>query len=44
MNVAPSELIHPSDKSAFEALKGIPLFTPCLKAFLKVFNEEHLLG
>lgn len=44
MSIAPSEFIHPADKSALEALKAIPLFTPCLKVFLKVFNEEYLLG
>jgi Zn-dependent protease with chaperone function len=44
MSIAPSEFIHPADKAALEALKAIPLFTPCLKAFLKVFSEEYFLG
>jgi Zn-dependent protease with chaperone function len=44
MNVAPEEFIHPADKAALEALKAIPLFTPCLKAFMKIFSEEFFLG
>jgi len=44
MPIAPSEFIHPADKAALEALKSIPLFTPCLKAFMKVFSEEYLYG
>ncbi len=44
MPIAPSEFIHPADKAALEALKAIPLFTPSLKAFMKVFSEEYLYG
>jgi DNA-directed RNA polymerase subunit H (RpoH/RPB5) len=44
MSIAPSEFIHPADKAALQALKAIPLFTPCLKAFLKTFSEEYFLG
>jgi Zn-dependent protease with chaperone function len=44
MSIAPGEFIHPADKAALDALKAIPLFTPCLKAFMKIFNEEYLLG
>jgi Zn-dependent protease with chaperone function len=44
MGIAPSEFIHPADKAALEALKAIPLFTPCLKAFMKTFSEEYFLG
>jgi Zn-dependent protease with chaperone function len=44
MGIAPSEFIHPADKAALETLKAIPLFTPCLKAFLKTFSEEYFLG
>jgi Zn-dependent protease with chaperone function len=39
-----SEFIHPADKAALETLKAIPLFTPCLKAFMKTFSEEYFLG
>ncbi len=44
MSIAPSEFIHPADKAALEALQAIPLFTPCLKAFMKTFSEEYFLG
>jgi Zn-dependent protease with chaperone function len=44
MSIEPSEFIHPADKAALEALKAIPLFTPCLKTFLKTFTEEYFLG
>jgi Zn-dependent protease with chaperone function len=44
MSIAPGEFIHPADKAALEALKAIPLFTPCLKAFMKTFSEEYFLG
>lgn len=44
MTLDPHEFIHPSDKAALEALKAIPLFTPCLKAFLKIGIEEYLYG
>lgn len=44
MPLEPREFIHPADKAALETLKAIPLFTPCLKAFLKVFTEEFFYG
>lgn len=44
MSVAASEFVHPADKAALQALKSIPLFTPCLKAFMKTFSEEYFLG
>jgi len=44
MGIAASELIHSADKAVLAAFKVIPLFTPCLKAFQKVFSEEYFLG
>lgn len=33
--------MHESDRTALDALKAIPGFTPLLKAFMKVFNEKQ---
>lgn len=42
MTVDSSFYIHPSDKAALDALKAIPGFTPLLKAFMQVWNEQKL--
>ena len=33
--------VHPSDKTALDALKAIPGFTALLKAFMQVWNEQR---
>lgn len=37
-----SFLLHPNDKKALDTLQSIPAFTPVVKAFLRVFNEQQL--
>lgn len=44
MPLASSDFIHPEDSAALENLKSIPLFTPCLKAFMNLVNEQLLFG
>jgi Zn-dependent protease with chaperone function len=38
------DFVHPHDKAALKTLQAIPLFTRCLKAYLKFLPEEMLMG
>ena len=45
MSSVNSELyMHPKDRAALEALKGIPGFTTVLRGFMKNFSEQQLHG
>jgi Zn-dependent protease with chaperone function len=44
MRISPEEFIHPQDQAALESLHAIPLFTACLKVFMKIVSEEFLHG
>ena len=41
MSVNPDLFIHESDRTALNALKAIPGFTPLLKGFMKIWNEKQ---
>ena len=41
MAIDPKYFIHEDDKAALDALKAIPGFTPFIKAFMKVWNENQ---
>ena len=41
MAIDPGFFIHESDKAALDTLKGIPGFTPFIRAFMKVWNEKQ---
>ena len=38
------DFIHPEDKAALENLQALPLFSQCLKAFMKIGIEQLLHG
>lgn len=42
--VTAREFVHPEDRAALENMKSIPLFSQCVKLFLKVVNEQLLHG
>ena len=44
MNVVPRDYIHPEDQAALENLKAIPLFSQCLKSFMKIGIERAIHG
>jgi len=44
MSIAPRDFIHPEDQAALENLKSIPLFSSCVKMFMKVVDEQLLHG
>lgn len=44
MTINPREYYHEQDRKALEALKSIPGFTPALKAFMKIMNENMMHG
>ena len=44
MNVVPRDYIHPEDQAALENLKAIPLFSQCLKSFMKIGIERVIHG
>lgn len=44
MSISSSLYQHPEDKAALKKLKSVPLFDQCLKAFMKTFPEQNLLG
>lgn len=44
MKVPAYNYIHPEDKAALENLKNIPMFSACLKAFMKFMPEQYLHG
>ncbi len=44
MKIPAYNYIHPEDKAALENLKNIPMFTACLKAFMKFLPEQYLHG
>ncbi len=44
MNISPDDFMHPADKAALENLRAIPMFSQCLKVFMKTFTEEFFLG
>ncbi len=44
MPISPIDYIHPEDQAALDNLKAIPLFTPCMQAFMKIMPERLLRG
>lgn len=44
MQVVPRDYIHPEDLAALENLKQIPLFSSCLKSFMKIGIERVIRG
>lgn len=44
MKIPAYNYIHPEDKAALENLENIPMFTTCLKAFMKFLPEQYLHG
>ena len=44
MRIPPREYVHPQDQAALENLKSIPLFSQCLKAFMKMGIERFVHG
>jgi hypothetical protein len=44
MNFSPRDFIHPEDHAALENLKSIPLFSVCVKTFMKAVSEQFLHG
>ncbi len=44
MNVVPRDYVHMEDYAALENLKAIPLFSQCLKSFMKVGIERVIHG
>jgi hypothetical protein len=44
MQVVPRDYIHPEDLAALENLKQIPLFSSCLKSFMKTGIERVIRG
>jgi Zn-dependent protease with chaperone function len=44
MNISPHVFIHPEDRAALENLESIPLFSSCVKMFMKIVTEQFLHG
>jgi Zn-dependent protease with chaperone function len=44
MNFSPRDFIHPEDHAALENLKSLPLFSACVKTFMKAISEQFLHG
>ena len=44
MNTIAQSFIHPEDQAALAKLKAVPIFDQCLKAVMKAFPENLLLG
>jgi Zn-dependent protease with chaperone function len=44
MKILPRDYIHPEDLGALENLKSIPLFSACLKVFMKIGIERYIEG
>ena len=44
MKVPACTYLHPEDKAALENLKNIPMFSTCLKSFMKFLPEQYLYG
>jgi Zn-dependent protease with chaperone function len=44
MRIVPRDYIHPEDQAALENLKAIPLFSACLKSFMKIGIERVING
>ena len=44
MKVSALDFMHPEDRAALDNLRSIPLFTPCVQAFMKALPERQLHG
>jgi serine/threonine protein kinase len=44
LKIAPLNYIHPEDKAALDNLTAIPLFSTCVKEFMKIFTEKRIYG
>ncbi len=42
MALTPRSIMHPEDAAALDKLESLPLFTPLVKSFIKMFDERFL--